>query len=76
MSTNKDLNKEQLQSLREAMKVFAFIGYDRCRKVMDHFNNVNVEVVLQGGILMSENVQEIIDELIQKYENQHYIKRN
>ena len=40
----KDLNEEQLESLREAMKVFAFVGYDRCRKVMDHLNNVNVEV--------------------------------
>ncbi len=46
LHTNKKLNEEQLESLREAMKVFAFIGYDRCRKVMDHFNNVNVEVVL------------------------------
>ena len=46
MYTNKELNEEQLESLREAMKVFAFIGYDRCQKVMDHFNNVNVEVVL------------------------------
>ena len=46
MSTNKDLNKEQLESLREAMKVFAVIGYDSCRKVMDHFNKVNVEVTL------------------------------
>ena len=46
LHTKKKLNEEQLESLREAMKVFAFIGYDRCRKVMDHFNNVNVEVVL------------------------------
>ena len=48
MYTNKELNEEQLESLREAMKVFAFIGYDRCRKVMDHFNKVNVEVRLWG----------------------------
>ena len=40
----KDLNEEQLESLREAMKVYADIGYDICRKMMDHCNNVNVEV--------------------------------
>ena len=44
LHSNKELSEEKLESLREAMKVFAVIGYDRCRKVMDHFNNVNVEV--------------------------------
>ena len=48
--SDKDLNKEQLESLREAMKVFAVIGYDSCRKVMDRFNDVNVEVRLWGEV--------------------------
>ena len=48
--SDKDLNKEQLESLREAMRVFAVIGYDSCRKVMDRFNDVNVEVRLWGEV--------------------------
>ena len=48
--SDKDLNKEQLESLREAMKVFAVIGYDSCQKVMDRFNDVNVEVRFFGEV--------------------------
>ena len=43
LRSNKDLNEEQLKSLREGMKVFAAIGYTSCSKVMDRFNDVNVE---------------------------------
>ncbi len=48
MTTNKDLSKEQLESLRKAMKVFAGIGYKKDPLIMDHFNKVNVEVRLWG----------------------------
>ena len=50
IACEKKLNEEQLESLREAMKVFAVIGYDSCRKVMDRFNDVNVEVRLWGEV--------------------------
>ena len=43
LHTNKKLNEEQLESLREAMKVFAVIGYDISPKVMNRSNDVNVE---------------------------------
>ncbi len=43
LHSNKDLNEEQLKSLREAMKVFVVTGYDISPKVMKAFNNVNVE---------------------------------
>ncbi len=43
LPTNKKLNEEQLESLREAMKVFAVIGYDISPKVMNRSNDVNVE---------------------------------
>ena len=50
LHAKKKLNEEQLESLREAMKVFAVIGYDSCRKVMDRFNDVNVEVRFLGEV--------------------------
>ena len=43
LPANKKLNEEQLESLREAMKVFAVIGYDISPKVMNRSNDVNVE---------------------------------
>ena len=41
--SNKNLNEEQLKSLREAMKVYAYNGYSTNYKFMMHVNSVNVE---------------------------------
>ncbi len=48
--SDKELNEKQLKSLREAMKVYAVIGFAGNAKGMERVNSVNVEVKFLGKL--------------------------